>query len=107
MVSRFLTSVAVAAYAVTLPGVLGGPTFLYDVLPRTPAAGIDLKTLAPSLSPNTEIYLPGDTEFTIYTVRWSNLGAPTPNVVIAPSTEKDVAKIVSCLATTCSGHNVG
>lgn len=76
--------------------VSGGPTVL-DVFPRTPAAGIDVQAIASQLSANAKIYLPGTNEFTTYTTRWSNLEAPTPSVVIAPGTEKDVQHIVSWL----------
>ena len=97
MFSRFLAPAVVAAWAVisVLPAVTCGPTTPLDIFPRTPAAGIDVKTLAPYLSPTAKIYFPGSTGFTTYTVRWSNLEAPTPNVVILPGTEKDVSKIVS------------
>ncbi|KAF1958357.1 FAD-binding domain-containing protein [Byssothecium circinans] len=96
MLSHFLTLSAVTAWAVTsvLPVVSCGPTSPHDIFPRTPATGIDVKTLAPYLSSAAKIYLPGSTEFTTYTVRWSNLEPPTPNVVIVPGTEKDVAEIV-------------
>jgi hypothetical protein len=87
---------AVWAVVSRLPLVASGPTSDHNIFPRTPAAGIDLKTLAPDLSPSAKIYLPGTTEFTKYTVRWSNLEPPTPNVVIVPGTEQDVAKIVGC-----------
>jgi hypothetical protein len=97
MFSRFLVSPAVAAWAIisVLPVISCGPTSPHDIFPRTPAAGIDVKTLAPYLSSAAKIYLPGSTEFTTYTVRWSNLEPPTPNVVIVPGTAKDVAKIVN------------
>ncbi|OAL03619.1 FAD-binding domain-containing protein [Phaeosphaeriaceae sp. SRC1lsM3a] len=93
MFSRFLGQLSVAVVAVT-PLVSCGPTSLYDVFPRTPAEGIDLQPLAPSLSASAKIYLPENSEFATHTVRWSNLKPPTPNVVIAPGTEDDVAKIV-------------
>jgi FAD/FMN-containing dehydrogenase len=96
MFSHLVTPLSVAALAVTsvFPLVSCGPTAPHDIFSRTPAAGIDVKSLAPQLSAKTKIYLPGSTEFTTYTVRWSNLEAPTPNVVIAPGTEKDVQQIV-------------
>jgi hypothetical protein len=65
-----------------------------DLFARTPVSGIDVNSLAPYLSSSTRIYLPGSSEFTAYTTRWSNLEPPTPNVVIVPGNEKDVAKIV-------------
>jgi hypothetical protein len=104
MFLRFLTTSALAAWAVVpvLPTVFSGPTSPYDVFPRTPAAGIDVKALAPSLSPAAKIYLPGSTQFSTYTTRWSNLEPPTPNVVIVAGTEKDVVEIVSFPAITCT-----
>jgi hypothetical protein len=97
MYPRVLAPLAVAGWAFTsfVSTVSGGPTSPFDLFSRTPAAGIDVKTLAPYLSANAKIYLPGTKEFATYTTRWSNLEAPTPNIVIAPGTEKDVQKIVS------------
>ena len=54
-----------------------------------------MKPLAAQLSRSAQIYYPGSESFINYTVRWSNLSPPTPNVVIAPGTEGDVSKIVS------------
>jgi hypothetical protein len=100
MFSSVLRPLAVAGWVFTsaVPFVSGGPTSAFDIYSRTPAAGIDVKALAPKLSPNAKIYLPGTKEFTTYTTRWSNLDAPTPNIVVAPGTEKDVEKIVSSFA---------
>ncbi|CAO2650808.1 Nn.00g091050.m01.CDS01 [Neocucurbitaria sp. VM-36] len=96
MFSRFLAPAVVVAWAVisVLPAVSCGPTTPLEFFPRTPAAGIDAKTLASHLSPAAKIYFPGSPGFTTYTVRWSNLEAPTPNVAILPGTEQDVSKIV-------------
>ena len=94
MFTSVLAPLAVAVTSV-LPVVSGGPTSPFDVFPRTPAEGIDVKTLAPKLSPDAKIYLPGTDEFTTYSTRWSNLKAPTPSIVVAPGTEKDVQHIVS------------
>jgi hypothetical protein len=91
--SSTLLAVALTLISV-LPAVLCGPVNNRDVPSSTPATGIDLRSLVPSLSPDTKIYLPGSSEFTTYTVRWSNLEPPTPNIVIAPATEEDVAKVV-------------
>jgi hypothetical protein len=97
MFSSILTPVAVAAWALisVLPVVSCGPTSPHDIFQRTPAAGIDLSKLSPSLSPAAKLYLPGSTQYTNYTVRWSNLEPPTPTVLIVAGTEKDVAVIVS------------
>jgi hypothetical protein len=97
MYFRTLTPVSAATAIVTFVAAvaLGGPTTPHDIFSRTPAAGIDVKSLSPHLSPAAKIYLPGSNEFTNYTVRWSNLQPPTPNIVVAPGTEKDVAQIVS------------
>jgi hypothetical protein len=97
MLSSFLKSSAVAAWTLisALPLVSCGPTAHYDVFPRIPAACIDVRTLAPKLSTAAKIYLPGSSEFTNHTARWSSLEAPTPNVVIVAGTDQDVAKIVS------------
>lgn len=90
-------SVVTFTYSViTLLSVVSCGSAYSDVqFSRSPVAGIDVKTLVPYLSPASKIYLPGSTEFTTHTVRWSNLEPPTPNVVIVPGIEGDVAKIVS------------
>ncbi|KAI0568063.1 GlcD FAD-FMN-containing dehydrogenase, partial [Pyrenophora tritici-repentis] len=68
-------------------------------------------TLATKLSVNAKIYLPGTKGFATYTTRWSNLEAPTPNIVIAPGTDRDVQEIVNFANThnipflTCNGHH--
>jgi hypothetical protein len=99
MFIRTLTSLSAAVAIVTsLASVVrGGPTTPPEIFSRTRAAGIDVKSLSSHLSSAAKIYLQGSDEFTNYTVRWSNLQAPTPNIVIAPGTEKDVAEIVSSL----------
>jgi len=93
MLASALAPLAVASLFLTC--ISGTPTSPFDLLSRTPAAGIDVKSLAPYLSANAKIYLPDTKEFATYTTRWSNLQAPTPSIVIAPGTEKDVQKIVS------------
>lgn len=62
--------------------------------PKTPAGGIDVKALAPHLSPSAELYVQGSDAFDAYTIRWSNLDPPSPNVVVVVSNEQDVAKTV-------------
>jgi hypothetical protein len=101
MFSQFSTPLSVAAWTIisVLPIASCGPTFPHDIFQRTPATGIDVKSLAPYLSPTAKIYFPGSNEFTTYTIRWSNLETPTPNIVIAPGTENDVVQIVSCLTS--------
>jgi hypothetical protein len=97
MFTRFLASSAVAAWTIAsvVPIASCGPTCPHNAFAKTPAAGIDVKPLAPYLSSAAQIYYQGSESFTNYTVRWSNLSPPTPNLVIAPGTEKDVAEIVS------------
>ncbi|KAF2199742.1 FAD-binding domain-containing protein [Delitschia confertaspora ATCC 74209] len=96
MFSWYLAASTVTAWAVisVLPVVFSGPTSPHDIFPRMPAASIDVKTLAPSLSSAAKIYIPGQPQFTAFTVRWSNLEPPTPTVVIMPGIERDVADIV-------------
>jgi len=97
MFARVLAPLAVASSFLTcvVPTVSATPTSPFDLFSRTPAAGIDVNSLAPYLSATAKIYLPDTKEFATYTTRWSNLQAPTPSIVIAPGTEKDVQKIVS------------
>ena len=96
MFTRFFTSSAIAAWTIAsvLPGGSCGPT-TSDAFAQTPAAGIDVKPLAAQLSSGAQIYYSGSEAFTNSTVRWSGLSPPTPSVVIAPGTEKDVSQIVS------------
>jgi hypothetical protein len=98
MFARFLAPLAVTALSVVsvLPHVSCGPTPPGAIpLPKTPASGIDVHAFARELSKNAQIYVPDDSQFKTYTVRWSNLEAPTVNVVVLPATEQDVSKIVS------------
>jgi hypothetical protein len=99
MFARYLTPLSLAAWAATtaISPVSCNPTYRQPIFARTPAQGIDLTTLIPQLSPAAQVYLPGSSEFATSTIRWSNLEPPTPNVVIAPGTEQDVAQIVSKL----------
>ncbi|KAI1179287.1 putative FAD-dependent oxygenase [Nemania sp. FL0916] len=50
--------------------------------------------LKTSLSPKSLLYLPGSNGFSNVTTRWSELDAPTPNIVVVPATEDDVAHTV-------------
>lgn len=91
MFARFLAPLA--AVSSVLPLVSCGPTS-GDLNPKTPASGIDVQSFAKYLSKNAQIYVPDDSQFKTYTVRWSNLEAPTVNVVVLPGTEADVSQIV-------------
>lgn len=53
------------------------------------------KVLRDILSPAAKVYYPNSTEFNTLSARWSTLAEPNVNVVAVPSTEDDVAKIVS------------
>lgn len=57
-------------------------------------AASDVTELKTRLSNSTLIYLPGTPEFTAASSRWSVLDAPTPNIVVVPGTENDVALTV-------------
>jgi hypothetical protein len=104
MFVRHLAPVSLAAWAVTtaISAVSCNPTYRQTLFTRTSAQGINLTTLIPELSPAAEVYLPGSSDFATSTIRWSNLEPPTPNVVIAPGTEQDVANIVSKFILGCS-----
>lgn len=80
---------AVGGLKIFVTTVSRSPASAFDFVTRKFAAGVDVETLAPYFSANTKIYLRGTKEFAIY---------PTPNVVIAPDTEKDIQKIVSVSA---------
>ncbi|GJC83598.1 FAD-linked oxidoreductase chyH [Colletotrichum liriopes] len=54
----------------------------------------DTAELGERLSPTAKIYQPGTAEFIEASVRWSNLDAPKPNLVVIPGTEDDVAETV-------------
>ncbi|AEO63152.1 uncharacterized protein THITE_2108049 [Thermothielavioides terrestris NRRL 8126] len=66
----------------------------------TSAAHCSLSDLEKQLS-GIEIYLPGSDQFTQYSARWSNVGAPIVNVTVLPATENDVVQIVS-FANKCN-----
>lgn len=55
----------------------------------------DTAELGNRLSANAKIYQPGSAEFDAASIRWSNLKAPTVNLVVVPATENDVAEAVS------------
>lgn len=50
--------------------------------------------LAPKLSNNAEIYLPGTGEFDDASTRWSVLEQPEVNVVVVPGNAEDVVETV-------------
>ncbi|WYZ37060.1 hypothetical protein EsH8_II_000566 [Colletotrichum jinshuiense] len=54
----------------------------------------DTAELGNRLSANAKIYQPGSAEFDAASIRWSNLKAPTVNLVVVPATENDVAEAV-------------
>lgn len=102
MFARFLAPLAVAAVSVLPlvacappPAPVPVPAPSGPAAPTTPATGINVQAFANQLSKNAQIYVPNDSQFKTYTVRWSNLEAPTVNVVVLPGTEQDVSKIVS------------
>lgn len=55
----------------------------------------DTADLGVKLSSTAKIYQPGTDEFVAASTRWSNLNAPTVNLVVVPGTEQDVAETVS------------
>ncbi|KAI0199366.1 FAD-binding domain-containing protein [Astrocystis sublimbata] len=64
-----------------------------------------------TLSAKAQIFLPGSTEFSQATNRWSALSAPSINIVVVPSVESDVAETVKYAnaheipyLTVSSGH---
>ncbi|KAL5401084.1 hypothetical protein PMIN03_011822 [Paraphaeosphaeria minitans] len=93
MFARILAPLAVAALSV-LPLVACGPAPIPVPLPTTPATGIDVQAFAKQLSKSVQIYVPNDSQFKTYTVRWSNLDTPTVNLVVLPGNEQDVSEIV-------------
>ncbi|KAF6784750.1 FAD-dependent oxygenase [Colletotrichum sojae] len=54
----------------------------------------DTADLGNKLSSNAKIYQPGTDEFVQASTRWSNLNAPTVNLVVVPGTEQDVAETI-------------
>jgi hypothetical protein len=94
MLSRYLNATFWAAISI-VHIVSCGPTPHGSCHKAIPASGIDVELLSKHLDRNIDIYIPGDSLFEAFTVRWSNLERPTPNVVVIPRTEKQVSKIVS------------
>jgi hypothetical protein len=60
----------------------------------------EMQQLQDKLSSTAKIYFPGSTEFVEASVRWSNLHAPTVNVVVVPGTEQDVSETVGSRTLT-------
>nr|AUM60060.1 hypothetical protein [Hypoxylon pulicicidum] len=53
-----------------------------------------VRALKDALSAASKVYYPNSTEFNTLSARWSTLDEPEVNVVVVPSTEDDVVKIV-------------
>lgn len=56
---------------------------------------VDYADLRKDLSRSAEIYFPGSIEFDDSTARWSNASTPDASIVVVPSNEHDIVKIVS------------
>lgn len=84
---------AVAAWALTAAcqNTPVGQDWACDILPR---GSPDYSQLRSQLSSGAQIYYSNTSEFDAATVRWSALDEPTPNVVVVPGTENDVAVTV-------------
>lgn len=65
-----------------------------DISTLSPRA-VNYTELAQRLSGTASIYLPGSQDFEDVVSRWSNLSVPVADIVVVPSTEEDVVKIVS------------
>jgi hypothetical protein len=59
------------------------------------AVNVNFNDLKLQLSVSAELYLPGTDAFENVVSRWSNANTPSANVVVIPSNEADVQKIVS------------
>ncbi|KAI1355390.1 hypothetical protein F5Y01DRAFT_327100 [Xylaria sp. FL0043] len=57
-------------------------------------APFDIQNLTGRLSSGAHIYLPKSSGFEVATTRWSTFDTPTFRLVVAPSTENDVAEVV-------------
>jgi hypothetical protein len=56
---------------------------------------VNYNELQQLLSLSAEVYLPGSGQFGNVAIRWSNASVPTASVIVVPSNEQDVQKIVS------------
>ncbi|KAK0614763.1 hypothetical protein B0T14DRAFT_499964 [Immersiella caudata] len=67
-------------------------------MPEVPGVGNcgddGLNAFASKLLGDVEVYYEGEAAFAKYTVRWSNVGAPTSSITILPATQNDVIEIV-------------
>ncbi|KAM0273208.1 hypothetical protein ACHAQH_008399 [Verticillium albo-atrum] len=82
-----LTAWSVASTARTTPRA---PDWLGGACPKDK----DLAKFAKKLSSKAKIYFSGSDEFILASTRWSNLEAPTVDLVISVGTEKDVSETV-------------
>lgn len=87
-----ITAMAAWALTATCNSMPGGRDWSHGICPRGSA---DYSQLQSSLSSSAQIYYPNSTEFDAATARWSVLDEPTPNVVVVPGTENDVAVTVN------------
>jgi len=59
------------------------------------SSAVNYNDLQQLLSVSAEVYLPGSGQFESVVSRWSNSNTPKANIVVVPSNEADVQKIVS------------
>lgn len=84
--------------------VAGAATSLANYLPiqGEPALGLIsrysqgdvISDLAARLSPDANIFVPGDEDFASLTARWSNYQAPNVSITVEVATEQDVAETI-------------
>ncbi|KAM0332090.1 hypothetical protein ACHAQA_002361 [Verticillium albo-atrum] len=84
------TALAVWSVISTARSAPEGPDWLGGACPKDK----ELATFAKRLSSNAKIYFSGSDEFVVASTRWSNLEAPTVDLVISAGTAKDVSEIV-------------
>ncbi|CAH0000578.1 unnamed protein product [Clonostachys byssicola] len=77
-----------SAAALSIPAIRDAAS---QICPRSME---EMQQLQDKLSATAKIYFPGSTEFVEASVRWSNLHAPTVNVVVVPGTEQDVSETI-------------
>lgn len=90
-----ITAMAAWALTATCDSMPVGSDWSQGLAPRGSA---DYSQLQSRLSSSAQIYYPNSTEFDAATARWSALDEPTPNVVVVPGTENDVAVTVNPLS---------
>lgn len=90
------------AFAAVASLAVGAPSSHF----RDPWTPQQLEELTMKLSADASVYWPGSEEFAKATERWSALQAPTVNIVVVPTSERDVSETVGPYVRITAGSAI-